>query len=957
MKIVHFIISTFLFVSTIYAQYTASNVREYRHFSEQNPIMDRVVTVDDAVILAEKFTNTSIFYARPVNLRKAISHAPYEIKDEQTQQVMGYAFSYDPSGFVIVSGFYNEQPILAYSCTSTWEGNTSLQKSVKELIKGRNGGLSRNGLRSKQNFALWQKYLSLESIFDANLRQWPPFGTTRSGGWIETDWSTMIPYIAATYFPSFGGTTHAGCVPVAMSQLINFHKYIGDVSFSDVDRYSSPPFNIRIDQDSALYHFPSFQRLNGYLNALKYRYQNNVPINKQDVGALNFAAAVAVQAQFSSGATGAYSNYIYPALLTKFNYFSAKWGRFGDQAFGLYSIMKENIMNRLPFLMTMAAGGHEVIVDGYNSAGFFHFVGLGSAELWYSVPYTDQIGVISDITFDVIPRIIDDVNLKTNSKSVTLEHFILGAEPIFSAIDVKNESAEAIGVDSICVPLPYQISIDGINYANVFKDITIHSRSNLKIFIKFSASLIGRYDKEIVIYGNTKNNLIVALCGYALPQSGTIVEGLPYSDIMWDKEHSPYYILNDLYILGHLTVKAGVVVDFLGPYSLTLGLSSDGRTGQLSILGTETDSVIFNSSSTDGCGPIYFLCNETAKNRISFARFSNSKNIYGVSTGATLCGGAIAHHGGSLLIENCLIENNWATIGGGIFSRNGDLQIINCIIRNNHGFGYSPTGVNGGGVSVVRDNSNVDDVIEIVNSIIYGNTSFRNGGGVAAQGYGPLKMEIRNSIIYGNSAESGKNILISGDAEVLVEYSDIDTTVHNWLEGPLNWGNGNIAVDPGFIDPGRGNFYLLPDSPCIDKGDPSAVFNDVEDALNPGFALFPGLGTVRNDMGVFGGSFVTYGTVVDESQANTPLKYSLAQNYPNPFNATTRICYSIPAKSWVTLKLYDLLGREIKTLVQGSQSQGDHELTLDCSTLTNGIYFYKLQSGDFTETKKMMLIK
>ncbi|MCX6163292.1 MAG: YCF48-related protein [Ignavibacteriae bacterium] len=89
----------------------------------------------------------------------------------------------------------------------------------------------------------------------------------------------------------------------------------------------------------------------------------------------------------------------------------------------------------------------------------------------------------------------------------------------------------------------------------------------------------------------------------------------------------------------------------------------------------------------------------------------------------------------------------------------------------------------------------------------------------------------------------------------------------------------------------------------------------------------------------------------------SPENFSLYQNYPNPFNPSTTIRFQIKDLRFVTLKVYDILGKEITVLVNEKQSPGVYEVTLDGSSLVSGIYFYKLIAGDFSETKKMLLIK
>jgi len=90
---------------------------------------------------------------------------------------------------------------------------------------------------------------------------------------------------------------------------------------------------------------------------------------------------------------------------------------------------------------------------------------------------------------------------------------------------------------------------------------------------------------------------------------------------------------------------------------------------------------------------------------------------------------------------------------------------------------------------------------------------------------------------------------------------------------------------------------------------------------------------------------------------NFPQNFSLYQNFPNPFNPTTTISYSIPQSGLVQLKVYDMLGREVVSLVNEEQTRGKHQVVFNAENLSSGIYFYKLQSGSFTETKKLMLLK
>ena len=107
-----------------------------------------------------------------------------------------------------------------------------------------------------------------------------------------------------------------------------------------------------------------------------------------------------------------------------------------------------------------------------------------------------------------------------------------------------------------------------------------------------------------------------------------------------------------------------------------------------------------------------------------------------------------------------------------------------------------------------------------------------------------------------------------------------------------------------------------------------------------------------------------------EDEFGSPSNFYLAQNYPNPFNPTTKIKYTIPTppvssplvkgrtkEGFVTLKVYDVLGNEIATLVNEEKPAGEYEVEFDATGLPSGVYFYQLRAGNFVETKKMVLLK
>jgi hypothetical protein len=88
-----------------------------------------------------------------------------------------------------------------------------------------------------------------------------------------------------------------------------------------------------------------------------------------------------------------------------------------------------------------------------------------------------------------------------------------------------------------------------------------------------------------------------------------------------------------------------------------------------------------------------------------------------------------------------------------------------------------------------------------------------------------------------------------------------------------------------------------------------------------------------------------------------PTSYALAQNYPNPFNPSTTIRFAIPQTEHVTLKVYDLLGREVATLVNEARTAGSYEAFFDASNLASGVYMYKLSAGAYSASRKLIVVK
>ena len=264
----------------------------------------------------------------------------------------------------------------------------------------------------------------------------------------------------------------------------------------------------------------------------------------------------------------------------------------------------------------------------------------------------------------------------------------------------------------------------------------------------------------------------------------------------------------------------------------------------------------------------------------------------------------------NILITNNLVSGNQAKEGAGIYSRRSKANIINNTIVNN-------TATIQGGAILVRDSA------------------------IAT---------VMNSILWGNNALNGSQIYLAGGV-ANVAYSDVQG---GWS------GDGNIDADTQFEDTSA--FYLAGGSPCIDAGNPGENFSDPEDPANPGFALWPAMGGVRNDMGAYGGPGA--GVLIDPILAISPpaadmppAGFQLYQNYPNPFNPSTTIEFALAKGGWVTLKVYNILGEVVAELVAENLSAGSYKYDWNAAGLASGVYFYRLEAGRSKQTRKLVLLK
>jgi hypothetical protein len=344
------------------------------------------------------------------------------------------------------------------------------------------------------------------------------------------------------------------------------------------------------------------------------------------------------------------------------------------------------------------------------------------------------------------------------------------------------------------------------------------------------------------------------------------------------------------------------------------------------------------------------------------------------------CGGIRNDFGGvNIIADNKIIEND-AYLGGGIYMTSSSPVVQNNLIAKN-------TAYYGGGIQIfnptlsanpksnnrnmepafadgsvlaeapwsdnILKNSKVANSIRlaisrpvIINNTIVDNTAHTRGGAIRTNDSNTL---VINSILWGNDAPSNKQISLE-NGSIDVRHSDVQGS---WS------GEGNKDVNPFFAN--ILDYQLSDSSQCIGAGVDSVQIGgvwyyapptDIDGNPRPNPAgSMPDMGAWESplDSAVVG--------IQELASDNIPKTYSLRQNYPNPFNPSTTIEFSLPQSGFVTLEVYDILGERVATLISERLTAGKYRYDWDGGSLASGVYLYRIQAGDYVDSKKMILLR
>ncbi|MFQ5639491.1 MAG: T9SS type A sorting domain-containing protein [bacterium] len=365
------------------------------------------------------------------------------------------------------------------------------------------------------------------------------------------------------------------------------------------------------------------------------------------------------------------------------------------------------------------------------------------------------------------------------------------------------------------------------------------------------------------------------------------------------------------------------------------------------------NTVVENNSATNRSGGIHVATWDSISVEVSIDNCDITNNVAGAYTGLYIRGKGVHFN-----VSNCLITENEAKdfAAGGGFSSNSTGIVSNCLIASNNA--ATDGGIwNSGGLSV-WSGANVDflNCTFADNSAAYGDGLTVGGGGMATA---------TNCIFWGNSSEQiALATWSSQGGTLMVNYCDIQgardsVNVVDALS-TLNWGIGNTDENPLFVDPGNRDFRLQDASPCIGAGIDSieiagvwlkVPITDIAGNTRPNPA-----GSMP-DLGAYESPFALPVGVANHSSKEIPEFFVLRQNYPNPFNPSTTIEFALAKRSAVQLKVFDIVGREVATLVDEAMTPGRYKVAFEPIDLSSGVYFYRITAGEFMQTKRLLLLK
>jgi hypothetical protein len=334
------------------------------------------------------------------------------------QRPLAYIMSLDPRGYVVVAADDGLPPVIAYSLESNFRDDVGpdnpLERFITVDLRSRLAALPLfDPARAESQRRAWSELADGTFARGPRFDQWPPAGTTPTGGWLASNWTQDPPYnaLCPRDLAHGGARSLAGCPAVAMAMIVNYYATIHGTSFASGDRYwHSYAGNSYWIPDAAMqYGFPDFATLNGYLQTLTQHWDQSTPLTNTDKAALTFACGVAARQVYSASGSGTFGvDQAYDAY-QRFAFDGSRLVLDSDPE--LYPDMARQMRDAQPAHLAVVdpgwTTGHNVVVDGWNTDNYFHLnFGWGGAyNGWYLLPQgmPFNLTVIEGVILDIAP--------------------------------------------------------------------------------------------------------------------------------------------------------------------------------------------------------------------------------------------------------------------------------------------------------------------------------------------------------------------------------------------------------------------------------------------------------------------------------------------------------------------------------------------------------------------------
>jgi len=387
------------------------------------------------------------------------------------------------------------------------------------------------------------------------------------------------------------------------------------------------------------------------------------------------------------------------------------------------------------------------------------------------------------------------------------------------------------------------------------------------------------------------------------------------------------------------------------------------------------NEILNNYTFADGCnGGGIFINNANVLIRNNLIKNNNTFGQFGSAGGGISVGYSNLP---TYIVDNIIKLNKAAVLGGGVYISGAGIVARNTINENLVGEEFFQIGYGGGiaatenptiGNGIKNCNNIFDNIGEEINPLGNQMITFNTLDTIDARFnyYGSNINQYDSKEISGmfNLNPIAKNFYYHDSSNLLISPSPlvIDTLyMHGNVQSDIvfyNVSNSlidsiiiyNITSKYGLVSISNNNLVVPP----LSESSTTLTFN-VNEILSQSDTII-----VNSNIGEFLISFFILGedSISDlHNDYDLIAEYSLFSNYPNPFNPSTSIQYSINSMQFVTLKVYDVLGKEVATLVNEEKPSGHYEINFNASNLASGIYYYQLRAGEFVETKKMTLLK